>query len=55
MLGKDIMVAPQIYESARSREIYLPEGDWFAYPGNASAEGKTWVTSHEKIPLFVRK
>ena len=55
MLGSDIMVAPQIYESASARNIYLPDGDWFSYPGNVRIEGKTWITSQEKIPIFVKR
>lgn len=28
MLGEDFMVAPALYASTTSREVYLPEGDW---------------------------
>jgi alpha-glucosidase len=55
MLGRKIMVAPQIHESVRERDLYLPDGNWVSYPGNVEIEGKQWISSDLRIPVFVRR
>ena len=55
MLGRKIMVAPQIHESVRERDLYLPDGKWVSHPGNVEIEGKQWISSDLRIPVFVRR
>ena len=51
----DLLVAPITEFESDTREVYLPEGDWFDYyTGETVPSGKFTVTN-ENIPVFVRK
>jgi alpha-D-xyloside xylohydrolase len=59
MFGPDLLVAPVLYEGARSREVYLPTGvAWTdAWTGEV-LEGGQWITANaplERIPLYLRE
>ena len=58
MFGPDILVAPVLYEAARSRRVYLPEGAVWKDVNNGSlhAGGQYFVYDAplEIIPLFIR-
>lgn len=57
MFGPDIMVCPVLYESTRSRNVYIPEGKWReyetgkVYDGGVSIECETPLSA---IPVFIR-
>ena len=58
MFGPDILVAPILQEGARSRQLYLPDGEWRSlydgtlYQGNNRIEA---AASLDCIPVFIRK
>jgi hypothetical protein len=59
LFGPDILVAPILYENARTRRVYLPRGsEWIdvgsgkAVPGGEWQDGEAPVST---IPLFLRK
>ncbi len=57
MLGDSIMVAPIVEEGARSREVYLPEGRWFDFFGDAVESGGRTIKVDaplERIPVYVK-
>lgn len=58
MFGPDLLVAPVLYEGARAREVYLPEGSSWkeVSTGNIHQGGKRIVSDApiENIPLFIR-
>jgi alpha-D-xyloside xylohydrolase len=58
MFGPAIMANPVVEAGARSRAIYLPEGDgWYSFwKGNYHSGGQTIVveTEMDEIPLFVK-
>jgi len=59
LFGKELLVAPVMEQSATSKKIYLPEGEWidFNYP-QRSYQGKHWIdypVSLETTPLFVKR
>ena len=58
MFGPDVLVAPVLYDKARSREVYLPEGsEWTNYwTGETLAGGQSVAVDAplEQIPLFTR-
>jgi alpha-D-xyloside xylohydrolase len=58
MLGPDLLVAPVLYEGARSRRVYLPAGsDWTDGWTGAAAQGGQWLEAEaplERIPVYVR-
>lgn len=59
MFGEEMLVAPVVKKSARSRNLYLPEGTWIDFNDKKSEfSGEQWLTVDaplSKIPIFVRK
>ena len=58
MFGPDLLVAPVLFEGARSRKVYLPAGALWtdAWSGEAK-EGGRWITTDAplaRIPLYLR-
>ena len=57
MFGPSVLVAPILYENARERSVYLPEGSWTdtntgkVYEGGCSY---TVPAPIEYIPVFVK-
>ena len=51
MLGDDILVAPVLEEGARSRDIYLPKGQWRDASTDQIYQGPMWLTDY-KVDLF---
>ncbi len=57
LLGRDLLIAPVLVEGARSREVYVPEGEWFDFwtgekiigPRQARVEAPL-----DRVPIFVR-
>jgi len=58
LFGSDLLVAPILYEGQRTRNLYLPHGEWIdAWDGKAYA-GEQWVevaAPLERIPVFWRQ
>jgi alpha-glucosidase (family GH31 glycosyl hydrolase) len=61
--GRDLLVAPVVEPLATTRQVYLPEGDWFDFWTNDHHTGKqnvAWTNPAQpdrpqsKIPVFVR-
>jgi alpha-glucosidase/alpha-D-xyloside xylohydrolase len=55
--GRDILVAPVIERGAKSRKVYLPEGDWYDFWTNEKHAGRREVTREVDLatmPLYVR-
>jgi alpha-D-xyloside xylohydrolase len=59
MFGPELLVAPVLYEGARSREVYLPaETTWTDAWTDETFDGGQWVTADaplERIPLYLRR
>jgi alpha-D-xyloside xylohydrolase len=58
MLGPDLLVAPVLYEGARSRQVYLPDSStWTDAWSGVSMKGGQWTTADvplRRIPLYQR-
>lgn len=56
MLGDDIIVAPVVEKSARSRKVILPEGKWKCEKGEMYTGGKTIEIKVplKRLPYFIR-
>jgi alpha-glucosidase len=57
LFGRDLLVAPILWEGATNRLVYLPKGDWFDYRTGKRFEGGRTIDAMaplEAIPLFVR-
>jgi len=58
MLGPSLLIAPVLYEGARSRQVYLPAGaEWMnAWNGESYAGGQCIEVAAplEQVPVFVR-
>jgi len=55
LLGAELLIAPVVTEGATSREVYLPEGEWFHVFSGARYEGAQRVTVEAPIgtpPVF---
>jgi alpha-glucosidase (family GH31 glycosyl hydrolase) len=59
MFGPHILVAPVLYEGARSRQVYLPDGArWTDAWTDEGLDGGQWITADaplERIPLYLRE
>lgn len=59
MFGEELLVAPVVKKSARSKNLYLPEGTWIDFNDKKTEySGEQWMTTDaplNKIPVFVRK
>ncbi len=57
LCGDALLVAPVCYPGATSRQVYLPDGDWFDFWTDTLHHGPGKVTTSallDRIPLFVR-
>ena len=57
LVGENLLVAPIITRSARSRSVYLPEGIWYDYWTDQVFEGgkdRLIDAPLDKIPLFLK-
>lgn len=57
LLGNSIMVCPVTTKDAKTRTVYLPEGDWYDYHTGAMYSGKQFVhvvTPLHIMPMFVK-
>ncbi|HVT11406.1 MAG TPA: TIM-barrel domain-containing protein [Fimbriimonadaceae bacterium] len=59
MLGDQLLAAPVMVEGQRAKEVTLPAGKWYSYPGDQPSEGGkvTIPVDADKwsdLPLFVR-
>jgi len=58
MFGPDLLVAPVLYEGARSRQVYLPDGSiWTDAWTGAMLKGGQWIIAQaplDRIPLYLR-
>jgi alpha-D-xyloside xylohydrolase len=58
LFGPDLLVAPVFEDGARSRPVYLPEGDWLDWWSHQVVSGPRWITADaplDRIPLYVRR
>ena len=56
--GNDILVAPVYKAGARSRKVYLPEGQWTELETGKIYTGKQWIDAEaplERMPVYIRK
>ena len=53
MLGSELMYAPQIFKDKVCRELYIPEGVWVDYNTGKRVKERTWITSTERLPIYV--
>ena len=57
MFGGDLLIAPVLQEAVRTRDVYLPKGEWFDFWTGARAAGGSVLPTPvtlERIPIFVR-
>lgn len=55
--GRDLLIAPVFEKGATSREVYLPEGDWYDWWTNARTRGPRTVSRDVDLatmPIYVR-
>ena len=57
MFGPSLLVAPVVKEGETSREVYLPEGQWYDWYSEELYEGGKYITVDaplDRVPLFVK-
>jgi alpha-D-xyloside xylohydrolase len=57
MIGDNVLAAP-LADSASSRKVYLPKGNWYDYNTNkvyAGGQAYTITTGLEQIPIFIKE
>lgn len=56
LLGDAILVAPLLEENQTAREVYLPEGEWYAFFTGKCYHGCQTIstTADMKFPVFIR-
>jgi alpha-glucosidase/alpha-D-xyloside xylohydrolase len=55
--GRDILVAPVVEKDAKSRRVYLPEGNWFDWWTGEKLAGKRWIERSVDLttmPIYAR-
>ena len=55
--GRDLLVAPVVEKGAKSREVYLPAGDWYDWWTNEKQSGQRKISKDVDLkimPLYVR-
>jgi len=57
LLGKELLIAPLWSDTTFSREIYLPEGQWFDFWDDTVYKGRQTIkynTPIDKVPILVK-
>lgn len=57
MFGPDLLVAPITTEGATSKDLYLPEGEWFDLWNGGAAQGGAWKNYYadkSSIPVYAK-
>ena len=57
LFGEDILVAPVLKAGATSRNLYLPEGEWFSPVSKKFYEGGRWLSIKapiDTLPWFIK-
>ena len=58
LVGDDLLVAPVLKQGARSRDIYLPEGEWFDELRHEVVSGSQWLFDYivqlHELPYFTK-
>lgn len=55
--GDQFLVAPVMTQSATSRKVYLPEGQWYRFSDSKLLEGKQWLDQPAELatmPLYAK-
>jgi alpha-glucosidase (family GH31 glycosyl hydrolase) len=55
--GRDLLVAPVVEKGAKSRRVYLPEGNWFDWWTGEKLAGKRWIerpVDLASMPIYAR-
>jgi len=59
MFGRELLVAPVVKRGAKSKKVYLPEGEWIDFSNPKKVfEGDQWITYPAPLavtPVFVKK
>ncbi len=56
LLGNDILVCPMLAENCKSREVYLPDGEWVDFFDGTVYSGGRKITAGtaDRLPVFTR-
>jgi len=54
MVGSDVIYAPQVYKDRNARELYIPEGEWIDFNTGEKVQERSWITSDEQFPIYVK-
>lgn len=57
MFGPDLLVAPITTEGSTSKDLYLPDGEWFDLWNGGAAQGGAWKNYYadkSTIPVYVK-
>ncbi len=57
LFGTDLLVAPVTAPGTTSRQVYLPEGDWYDWHCDEALPGRSFVlaaTPMDRIPIYAR-
>jgi alpha-glucosidase/alpha-D-xyloside xylohydrolase len=55
--GRDLLVAPVVHKSEKSRRLYLPAGDWYDWWTGERLTGQRWIdrpVDLATLPFYVR-
>ena len=55
--GRDLLIAPVVEKRAKSRRVYLPEGQWFDWWTGKKLAGKQWIerpVDLATLPIYAR-
>lgn len=58
LFGRDLLIAPVVVKGARTRKLYLPDGDWIDFWTQKSVSGSRWIEREAPLmlmPIYVRR
>jgi len=57
LVGENLLIAPVVTQGATSRDVYLPQGEWYEFGTDKKHQGSQWISVKaplETVPMFVK-
>ncbi len=58
MIGENLLVAPVVTSTDKTKKLYLPKGNWYDWNNNKTQQGNQWLITEVPmniIPLYIKE